>query len=96
MSLSLILFKSEPSFEDIERLMAISAIEVTSMAYVSDKTTLPPFENAETGEPTAVVFDLSFPDHDVVGAEPELTTRLKGLVTQNFRESIRKLQPVGA
>jgi hypothetical protein len=96
MSLTLILFKAEPTFEDIEVLMAISAIEITSTAYVSDRSPVPAFEHGGTGHSTAVVFDLSFPDHDVVGVEPELTGKLKALVTQNFRESVRKLQPVGA
>lgn len=95
MSLSLILFKHELTFEDIEQLMAISAIEITPTAYAADRSSLPRFVNAATGKPTAIIVDLSFPDHDVIGAEPVLANTLKGLVTQNFRDSMRKIQTIG-
>lgn len=96
MSLSLILFKNELTFEDLEALMAISATEITSTAYVTNRTPLPRFVDAKSGKPTAIVVDFSFPDHDVTGAEASLAGTLKGLVTQNFRESMRKIQAIGA
>ncbi len=96
MSLSLILFKQELSFEDIEQLMAIGAVEITPTAYATDKTPVPPFRHPATGKPSAVVLDLAFPDHDVHGLEPTRAGEIKGMITRNFRTSLRTLQTIGS